>query len=392
MQIYHLFFEGHFYIQKIFDNDGNVISLWPLNPWFVTKRWENKTNPTLYFDYDDGQNLKATFTEDQIWWNSILNCRGPDGQAIITLAKEALSVMMASDEVAGKTFANGMFASGFVTADKDAQIDAVEAQNVVDELARNFAGSRNAGKFTFIPYGAKFEKMSFTAEESQLLESRKWNAEEVVRLLGGAPLLVKLGYGEKNSTYASSSAFLEEYFNTSLMPLTVNIEQSILRDLIDPEDRGRLYAKYNADVSLRGSPRERAETNKVLIDSGQRTPNECRETDDHDPIDGWDIMFFPANSGMYDPETGEKFLPSQKAVQDVPDNSQNGSQQKQLTAAMAERILLKEEKSGRIDAKFSAKVLGIADEKASEYAQKRPAMSREQAKNLLIQLAIGETV
>ena len=35
--------------------------------------------------------------------------------------------------------------------------------------------------------------MTFNAQESQLLESRKWNEETVARLFGGAPLVVKLG-------------------------------------------------------------------------------------------------------------------------------------------------------------------------------------------------------
>src|SRR6202020_589914 len=115
-----------------------------------------------------------------------------------------------------------------------------QAQVVVDRLKRDFSGSRNSGKFTFLPGGIKYEKMQLTAVEGQLLESRQWNAEEVVRLLGGAPLLVKLGYGDKNQTYASSSAFLDEYFNTSLLPYTTSLEQNITRDLIAPKDRSRL--------------------------------------------------------------------------------------------------------------------------------------------------------
>src|ERR1019366_7990538 len=187
-----------------------------------------------------------------------------------------------------------------------------QAQNAVDDLKKNFSGSQNAGKFTALPGGAKWEKMTFNAKESQLLESRKWNAEEVIRLLGGAPLIAKLAYGEKASTYAATSAQLDEYFNTCLLPHCVAIEQSIMRDLIAPKDRARLYAKHDANIILRGSLRERSETYEIQLRSGQVSPNDVAILEDHDTMEGFgDVRFFPANSGYFDPETGEYAIPGQ---------------------------------------------------------------------------------
>jgi HK97 family phage portal protein len=389
MQIFHLLFEGHFYIQKVEDSAGRLLQLMPLNPWCVCKRWErSQQGPELYFDYDDGT-TKKSFPQSQIWWGSMLNCYGIDGIAIVTLAKEALSVMMASDEVAGKYFANGMFASGFVTADKDAEIEPAEAQDLVDQLAKFYAGSGNAGKFTFMPYGAKFEKMVFTAEESQLLESRKWNAEEVVRELGGAPLLVKLGYGEKNSTYAASSSFLEEYFNTSLMPLTANIEQTILRDLIDPSERGSFYAKYNADVALRGDLESRYAAYAIAIQRGWKSPNAILEMEDENTVDGLDYYHINDNAILVD---GEILTVGVRAA--APGSVDNPPEKEPKAAnavrAAAERVLRKEEKSGAISAKYVMETMAIPREKAEAYVVQRPNLNREEARSLLIQLAIGE--
>lgn len=395
MQIFHLLCEGNFYIQKVEDSTGRLLQLMPLNPWCVRKRWErSQQGPAIFFDYDDGA-TKQSFTQDQIWWGSMLNCYGIDGIAIIALAKEALSVMMASDEVAGKYFANGMFASGFVTADKDAEIDPVEAQDLVDKLAKFYAGSGNAGKFTFMPYGATFQKMVFTAEESQLLESRKWNAEEVVRELGGAPLLVKLGYGEKNSTYAASSSFLEEYFNTSLMPFTANIEQTIVRDLISFDERGRFYAKYNADIALRGDIKSRYDAYAIGIDKGFLCPNKVLEMEDENTVPGLDYYHINQNAILVDGEiltVGVRAAPP-GSVDNPPETEPATSSPKTPGAvgAAAERILRKEDKSGgTASSKYVMETLAISLEKAEEYIARRPQMNREQARALLIQLATGE--
>ena len=238
---------------------------------------------------------------------------GLEGSPTIILAKEALSLLMAAEEVAGRNFANGLGMGGFISfPDLDNAPDETQAQDIVDRLKKDFSGSQNAGKFTVIPGGGKWEKMTFNAQESQLLESRKWSEQEIVRLLGGAPLMVKMGLGEQNSTYASSSAFLDEYFNTSLLPYTTAIEQSITRDLIPQKKWGKLYAKHSADIILRGSPKERAETNAALIGSWQLTPNEARFMEDRDSIEGGDFLSGPANGAIFDPTTGEFFIPGQK--------------------------------------------------------------------------------
>ena len=435
------------YCQIITDQAGDVISLVPLNAWHVHPWWDRSTNPpTLkyrYTGYLDGGDRQ--FVQSEIWHVSVSNLEGfgLEGSPTIILAKEALSLLMAAEEVAGRNFANGLGMGGFISfPNADQQPTEVEAQNIVDRLRRDFSGSQNAGKFSAIPAGGKWEKMTFNAQESQLLESRKWSEQEVVRLLGGAPLLVKMGLGEQNSTYASSSAFLDEYFNTSLLPFTTAIEQSITRDLVPQKKWGRLYAKHSADIILRGSPKERAETNSALILSWQMTPNEARLLEDRDSIDGGDFLCGPANGAVYDPVNKEFFIPGQKPPNaEDPDNADGeadppdpgeaepdaggdedggteppsedplpgkkkgkpakpaakpalkpGKAKARLAAlanSMADRVLRAETK-GKITAKFVAEVINISLEQAVSYETNRAAMTDEQARAALVALAMGD--
>ncbi len=395
------------YAQKITDQAGDVTALVPLNAWNMTPVWDRTTNPpTLKFRYSDGsQGGTREFRQDQIWHVSAMNFEGfgIEGSATILLAKEALSLLIAAEEVAGRNFANGLGMGGFITfPDLNHAPDEQEAQSLIERLKRDFAGSHNAGKFTALPGAAKFEKMSYNAEESQLLESRKWSEQEVVRLLGGAPLLVKLGLGEQNSTYAASSAFLEDYHQTAILPYTTAIEQSITRDLIPRKKWGRLYAKHNADVILRGSPKERAETNQVLINSYQITPNEARAIEDRDSIEGGDFLTGPSNGAIFEPATGEFFLPAQKAL--GPDDAKPDGDEPTtppvkpdkakarlhaLANSMADRVLRKEAK-GKIDSKFVSEVLNISIEWAEEYVAARADLNDDQARAALVLLATGD--
>jgi HK97 family phage portal protein len=415
------------YCQKITDQTGAIQALIPLNAWNMTPHWDRSTNPpSLKYRYASGGGT-TEFTQDQIWHVSVNNLEGfgLEGSSIILLAKECLSVLMAAEETAGRNFANGLGMGGFISFPNDVEITETEGQTIVDQLKRDFTGSANAGKFSIIPRGGKWEKMSFNAQESQLLESRKWNEQEVVRLLGGAPLLTKLGMGEQNSTYAASSAFLDEYFSTSLLPFTTAIEQSITRDLIPRKHWATLYARHSADIILRGSPKERAETNAALILSWQLTPNEARLLEDRDTIEGGDFLCGPANGAIYDPVNGEFFIPGQKpptsadpddaneltTAPDAPEPDEAGDDDgntdppasnkpsvkpgkaaKRLNAlatSMAERVIRKEQKTAP-DAKFVAEVLNVDTSAAEKYVATRGDMTEDQARAALIALATGD--
>ena len=409
-----LIMNGNSFCQKIVDGTGKLLSLIPLNAWNMSQKWD-RTNPKksqLYWVYSDGLGNLRRFEQKEIWHVAAMNIDGIgiEGSAIIALAKEALSVLIAAEEAAGRNFANGLGMGGFISFPQGVEVTEPQAQDVVDRLKKDFSGSQNAGKFTALPFGGKFEKMTFTPQEAQFLESRKWNEESVVRLLGGAPLLVKQGMTAQNSTYASSSAFLDDYYNTCLSPYCVNIEQSITRDLIAPKDRGRLSARHDAWVILRGSPKDRADYYKSRIENGQMSPNQAAILEDEDTIDGFgDWRFFPANSGVFDPETGEAFIPGQKVptpdpeetsapADDVDEKAEGGTpppakvQNRMATIAnaLAERVIRKEAKAGAADAKFVAEVLAISMEKAEAYVASRKAMNEIEARAALVALAQGE--
>ena len=258
----------------------------------------------------------------------------------------------------------------------------------------------------------EWESMAWNAKDSQLLESRQWNAEEIARLMGGAPLIVKLGLGKEIATYAASSAFLEDYHNTSLLPHCTAIEQSITRDLIAPKDRVRLHARHNSDVVLGGSLRERAETYQIQINSGQLTPNEARVKERMDTIDGWDVSVLPANSCVFDPETGEIYIPGQdlpghepveppvvppsppKPLEEppVPPKKKKSKAKARLEALalnLAERVARKEEKAGTAYPKFVSDVIGCTMEQAEEYCAARKNATDDEARETLIKLVVG---
>lgn len=446
-----LLMNGNCFCQIIKDQKGDVIELIPLNAWAMTVKWDetggpkpqrNKDGsivPVICWHYVDGHQKICKFYQGDLWHVTANNLEGIgiEGASMVALGKEAISVLIAAEEYAGRNFANGLGMGGFITSPAEVEVDEEQAQNVVDRLKKDFAGSQNAGKFTFLPGGLKFEKMSFNPQESQLLESRQWNEETVARMFGGAPLVVKLGLGNQTATYAASSAFMDDYFNTSLLPYTTSIEQTISRDLIDVKDRSTLYARHNADIILRGSPQERAETNQILIQSFQMTPNEARENEDRDPLEGGD--FLSGGTGtpvIFDTVNQRFFIPGQLSPTLSPEEAQQkkdlmppapmfggpngtpaaagsdddddetepnpnvapkkkkkpGKANARLEAianSLAERVERKAAKS-KLDAKFVAEVMACSHNDAETYCKTYETLTPEERLASLLKLAMGE--
>lgn len=97
----------------------------------------------------------------------------------------------------------------------------------------------------------------------------------------------------------------------SLRPWLVRMEQRMDLDLILPDDRGQYFTKHNVEGLLRGDSVARAQYYRERFMIGSLSPNDIRELEDENPIEGGDeayvqlnmIPLFSASQGL--PDAGE---------------------------------------------------------------------------------------
>lgn len=98
------------------------------------------------------------------------------------------------------------------------------AQETADRLkeswSTNFSGE-NAGKVAVLGDGLKYERMTLTAEESQLIDQLKWSAEVVCSTFHVPPY--KIGVGQM-PTYNNIQSLNVEYYSQCLQSLIESIE------------------------------------------------------------------------------------------------------------------------------------------------------------------------
>jgi HK97 family phage portal protein len=247
------------------------------------------------------------FPAEAIWHVKGLSWNGYDGLKPLQLAREAIGLAMATEEAHALMHANGAQSTGIYSVDDKLLPDQFLA-------LRNWVEKNMTGEARFRPMildrGAKFVPTSMTGVDSQHLETRRHQIEEVCRIFRCAPLMV--GYSDKTATYASAEQMFLAHVVHCLAPWYERIEQSIDCNLLSERDLDDgIYAKFNANALMRGAARDRAEYYFRLWQMGALNANEIRAYEEQNPYEGGEIYRAPVNMGdASDPELG---MPSNPA-------------------------------------------------------------------------------
>jgi HK97 family phage portal protein len=163
-------------------------------------------------------------------------------------------------------FQNGARPSGILTAPGD--IKQETATELKAYWENNFSGS-NAAKIAVLGDGLKYEQMSMTAVENQVIDQLKWTAEVVCSTYHVPPY--KIGIGQQ-PTYNNVQALNVEYYSQCLQVLIESIEVCLDEGLNTGEDLG---AEFDTANLLRMD----SVTQMEMLDKGKNyyTPDEGRE-------------------------------------------------------------------------------------------------------------------
>lgn len=260
---------GNFYVLKNENPNqpGEIESLWPLQAGYVTRRWREAL--WVYTDPLTGET--GQFTPDTVWRGTLLG-NGIDGQALTVLAREAIGMLLAAEEQGARLFKQGVQTDLALTT--DAEIDKEGKDQLREAFMRRHAGSSNAFMPLLLENGLKVGRIGLTAQESQYLESRSFQMQDIARVFRYPEVLLgSSGKGSKSSTYASAEQFFQSYTKHTLKPWAVRIEQTAQRDLLTAKERSRGYfIRHDFDSLLRADTAGRYSAYSVGIDKGFITP------------------------------------------------------------------------------------------------------------------------
>lgn len=278
----HLLLWGNAYAQIIRNGKGDIIALYPLMP--NRMKVERDTKGQLYYEYqtmkEDAPTMKGAVYQldpSEVLHVPGLGFDGLVGYSPIAMAKNAIGLAIAAEEYGSKFYANGAAPSGVL-----------EHPNVLKDPAKirdswnaAFGGSNNSHRLAVLEEGMKYTPISISPNEAQFLETRKFQINEIARIFRVPPHMV--GDLEKSS-FSNIEQQSLEFVKYTLNPWVCRWEQALQRALLDDDEKGKYFFRFNVEGLLRGDYQSRMNGYATARQNGWMSANDIRELENLDRI------------------------------------------------------------------------------------------------------------
>jgi HK97 family phage portal protein len=200
----------------------------------------------------------------------------------------AAATALAAQDSSGRFFANGLMPGFAIEMPTEPGEEAVaELRQKIQDV---YGGVRNVGKPLLLFGGAKATELSISPDDAQLLESRKFQVEEIARIYGVPPFMI--GHNEKTTSWGSGveamgSGFVRYTLRRHLHAITNEFNRKLIR-------RGKRFCEFDTSDLERPSFKDFTESLRAgLGRAGERpifSQNEARARFNLPPVDGGDDL------------------------------------------------------------------------------------------------------
>jgi HK97 family phage portal protein len=247
--------------------DGRITSLTPLMSSQVEPMLLD--DGSLVYNYINDNDMLVLAAEN-IWHLKLMG-NGTVGMSPLAYQRNSLGIAQASESAVTKIYRNGAKPSGVITIDRvltPAQRDQVRAS------FSNLTVSTD-DRLMVLEGGMKFDGISLSPQDIELLASRKFQISEICRWYGVPSVMVN----DNNGTSVWGSGIeqvMQGFYKLTLRPLLEKIENSIMVNLLTQSERARMEVEFDFDALLRADAKSRFEAYRIGINTGVMTPNEAR--------------------------------------------------------------------------------------------------------------------
>jgi len=269
---------GNAYILTVRDDMGDIFELYCLHPDDVRIERLAINEPIIYKMRDAYGNFSRILTKNDLVHIPMFRLPGSlYGLGPISAARLTVGAAMAADTYAASYFGNAANPGGVIQV--PGELTEEQAMDIGRDWNVTHTGPYRAGKIGILSGGAEFKPLTLNASDSQLLESRRFNVEDIARLFR-VPISL-LGHPVAGAmSFASVEAQNLSFVQHSLRPLLERLEQALSALLPEPDG----FIKFNLDALLRGTTIERFDAYTKGLREGFLSLNDVRATEDLSPL------------------------------------------------------------------------------------------------------------
>lgn len=218
---------------------------------------------------------------------------GFDGKTGMSQIKHALrqpaGIALAADEYSANFFRNG--ARPDFAIEVPGAVTAEQQDMIRSTWAERHGGLSNSHLPALMVGGAKVHELTMNAEDSQLIDTRRFQVEDIARIFGVPPHMI--GHTSASTSWGTGIEQMSIGFvKYTLQRHLVKFEQEINRKFW-PADT-RYFAEFNTSGLERGDYKSRNEGYRIALgragEPGWMTVNEVRRMENLPPIDGGNTL------------------------------------------------------------------------------------------------------
>lgn len=268
---------GDHFSQIVRNGLGEVLGIYPLD---AKKMEVLMVGGKKVFRYTIGSTQKVDLSSFEIL--HIMGIPAGDGLrglSPISANKRALELGSTAEAYGSKFFDNGANASGAFSI--PGTLPEESFNRLKNSLESAYAGVVNSHKPMLLEEGMKFERFTISNNDSQFLETRKYQKEEIASIFRVPMHMVN---SLENATYSNIEHQSLDFVQFSILPWLKRIEQSLTLSLLSVDEREHYAIKFNVDSLLRGDFDTRTKGYATLFNIGAISQNEIRAKENMNSI------------------------------------------------------------------------------------------------------------
>lgn len=277
--------EGNGFILIVRDSKFEIEKLIPLKKSECELRQINGTDEYMYRVTKEG--YKGEYQYYEVLNLCVNSEDGINGKGILELGKETIGLGQAQQKFIGATITNGSYMKGLLSTPSN--ISPEQRENLSQKIKQFFSGG-NSGRVLVLPEDLKYQNISLSPSDVELLKHQEFSISEIARLLKLSPHM--LGSSEKSGNYGNLEQSNLQFLQYTLLPYLRRIEELCNMQLLSEDEKidGNTFFEFNIDNLLRTNKKDEIEYYAKAIDCGVMKLNEVRTKLNLNKEDGLDIF------------------------------------------------------------------------------------------------------
>ena len=269
--------------------DGRPIALHFLRPDLMEVQRIGDGSIAYFYGGGVNEDGRTVFSSQEIFHLMWMSPDGLLGYSPISFARQAIGLSLAAESFGASYWRNASRPSGVLTSDKDLSAEAV--MRMRESWESRMRGVHSAGAIAVLEGGLKYQQISLSPQDSQWLEGRAYQREEICSMFRVPPSVI--GVGNKQS-YASAEQANREWVTNCLSSWAARMEAEARRKLFRMDEM--IDTEISFDAMLRADLMTRYRSYSIARQFGFMSVNEIRAEMGRDSIgEQGDQFLQPAN-------------------------------------------------------------------------------------------------